>query len=368
MKLRTTTIYRLLAIWMAILLLGSLLVIPAEASPTVGTEQQEPGATQTVNITVKGKPLKQRGIQGEEGVLVPLELIHKGLKLPVKYDANNKAYTIRRQNVTVQLQPGEGGAKATVNGSTQIFPYEWKEIGGKPYVSVKVLTDHLGYTSQWNAATKTLDLVPHRMNDIKVSTVSIIKSIPEATINVQYPQVSGLRNKAAEKRINTLLKSKADTFVENALKEAKASQPSPNGSKYEYLGNYTVTYNRDGMLSILEQTYAYTGGAHGNSVREGLNFRLSDGKLVPLDELLRANPQYRNIVDPSIKKQFEQTEGYFGNFTTIGPNPSYYLKDNGVVIFFQLYEYVPYVNGFAEFYFPFTELLPAGANPFDFKV
>ncbi|GGH35711.1 hypothetical protein GCM10008013_42170 [Paenibacillus segetis] len=365
MKLKTMMMFKILTIWITVFLLGSLLFFPAGISKVWATE--ESGQTQMVTVTLDGKPLKQQGIQGKEGVLVPLELIRKGLKLPVKYDAKSKQYTIKRQNVIVQLQPTESGANATVNGSTQILPYEWKVIGDKPYVSVKVLTDHLGYTSSWNEESKTLNLVPHRMNDIKVSTRTINESIPEATIKVQYPQVSGLRSKEAEKKINTLLQSKADTFVKDALKEAKESQPSPNGSKYEYQANYTVTYNRNGVLSILEQTYAYTGGAHGNSVRDGLNFRLSDGKLLTLDELLRANPKYREIVDPAIKKKFEETEGYFGNFTTVGPNPSYYLKDDGVVIFFQLYEYVPYVNGFAEFYFPFTELLPAGANPFDFK-
>ncbi len=317
---------------------------------------QKPKPGQAVRITLKGKELKQQGLQGEEDVLVPLELIRKDLKIPVKYDKPSNTYTLKRQNVVVQLQPGEAGAKATVDGSTQILPYEWKVVNGKPYVSVKVLTDNLGYTSQWNKAGNTLNLTPHRLNDILISTRTVEKVNPKASIKVQYPQVSGLRSKEAEGKINALLQSRADTFVQKSLKEANESPPSPNGSPYEYLGNYTVTYNRGGLLSILEQTYAYTGGAHGMSVREGLTFRLSDGKLLTLDEVLRANPNFREIVDPSIAKQLQQTEGYFGGFKTIGNNPDYYLKDNGVVIFFQLYDYLPYVFGFPEFYFSFPEL------------
>ncbi|MNP16870.1 hypothetical protein D3C76_1092820 [compost metagenome] len=186
--------------------------------------------------------------------------------------------------------------------------------------------------------------------------MTISKTIPEASIKVEYPQVSGLKNKTAEKKINTLLQSKADTFVEKSIKEAQENQPSPNGSPYEYLGNYTVTFNRNGLLSILEQTYAYTGGAHGISVREGLTFCLKDGKLLTLDEVLRGNPNYRSIVDPAIAAKLKQTEGYFGGFETIGNNANYYLKDDGVVIFFQLYDYLPYAFGFPEFYFPLSEL------------
>lgn len=315
-----------------------------------------PQSNQPVKVTVKGKPLKQEGLQGKGGVLVPLELIRKGLNIPVKYDDRTNTYTLKRQNVVVQLTPSDIGAKAVVDGSTQVLPYEWKVVEGKPYVSADVLTDHLGYTSDWNKAKNTLNLVPHRLNNIKIETRTMEKALPGASIKVEYPQVSGLRSKEAERKINAELQSRAEAFVKKSLKEAQNALPSPSGAPYEFLGNYTVTFNRDGLLSILEQTYAYTGGAHGISFREGLTFRLSDGKLLTLDEVLRANPDFRSIVDPSIAKQLQQTEGYFGGFKTIGNNPDFYLKNDGVVIFFQLYDYLPYVFGFPEFYFSFSEL------------
>lgn len=201
---------------------------------------------------------------------------------------------------------------------------------------------------------------------VKVETRTITKSLPGASIKAEYPHISGLKSKSVQRKLNSYFTARAEDFVKKSVKEAKQNQPSPSGNKYEFLANYTVTYNKNCILSLYEQTYAYTGGAHGNSYREGLTFRLKDGKRLTLDELLRANPNYRQIVDPAIAQQLQQTQGYFGNFKTIGPNPSYYVKDEGVVIFFPLYEYLPYVNGFPEFYFLFSQLLPAGTNPFDF--
>ncbi|MCM3041424.1 DUF4163 domain-containing protein [Paenibacillus motobuensis] len=319
---------------------------------TMRNSDQEPAYVQ---ITLKGKPLKLQGIQGQQDVLVPLELIERGLKVKVKYDKGSNRYFLRRDHVVVQLTPKEDGAWAVVNGSTQVLPYEWKELNGQPYVSVKVLTDHLGFTSTYDASKKTLDLVPHKLNNIRVTTRVVDKSIPEATIKMEYPQVGELKNKTAERKINGILQSKTDEFIKQSLQETKAGPPV-SGHTYQFLGNYTVTFNRDGLLSILLQYYSYTGGAHGNPTREGLTFRLSDGKLLTLDEVLKDNPDYRKIVDPAIAKQLEATEGYFGGFKTIGENPSYYLKNDGVVIFLPLYEYLPYVNGFPEFYFPFSEL------------
>ncbi|AZK45427.1 DUF3298 and DUF4163 domain-containing protein [Paenibacillus lentus] len=201
---------------------------------------------------------------------------------------------------------------------------------------------------------------------VKVETRTLTKSLPGASIKAEYPQISGLKSKSVQRKLNSFFKARAEAFVKKSVQEMKQTGPSPSGHEYEFLSNYFVTYNKNGILSLYEQTYAYTGGAHGNSYREGLTFRLEDGKLLTLDELLRANPNYRQIVDPAIAQQLQQTQGYFGNFKTIGPNPSYYVKDEGVVIFFPLYEYLPYVNGFPEFYFPFSQLLPAGTDPFDF--
>lgn len=334
--------------------LNMVMLTQAPAQTQQQTPKLNPG--QAVKLTVKDKAVRWQGRQGEEDVLVPLEFIQKSLKIPVKHDPAAGVYTLTRRHVVVELKPGENGAEAVVNGSKQLLPYEWKVVDGKPYVSVNVVVDHLGVTSNWNQAKDALNLVPHKLNDVKITTQRLEKVIPEASIKVEYPQISGLRNKTAETSINALLQERAKSFVERALKETKENQPSPNGSPYEYLGNYTVTFNRGGLLSILEQTYAYTGGAHGISVREGLTFRLSDGKLLTLDEVLRKNPDFRKIVDPSIAKQLKETEGYFGGFKTIGSNPDYYLKNNGVVIFFQLYDYLPYAYGFPEFYFPFPEL------------
>ncbi|WMT41166.1 DUF4163 domain-containing protein [Paenibacillus sp. D2_2] len=368
----TTKISKIMAVALTVVLLAALAIsgledsVPASAAEaeqetgeaTIELQRAEGVSEQgpaLVQITLKGKPLKLQGIQGEQDVLVPLELIENGLKVKVKYDKGSNRYFLRRDHVVVQLTPKEDGAWAVVNGSTQVLPYEWKELNGLPYVSSKVLTDHLGFTSTYDASKKTLDLVPHKLNKIRITTRVVDKSIPEASIKVEYPQVGGLKNKSAERKINDLLQSRTDDFVKQSLKETKEGPPV-SGHTYQFLGNYTVTFNRDGLLSILLQYYSYTGGAHGNPVREGLTFRLSDGKLLTLDELLKDNPDYRKIVDPAIAKQLEATEGYFGGFKTIGSNPSYYLKNDGVVIFLPLYEYLPYVNGFPEFYFPFSEL------------
>lgn len=370
----TTKISKMIAIVLAAVIIAS--GIPAGSMPVsadegysksdrvegepIGKLQKgdQPASDQApapVQVTLKGKPMKLHGIQGQEDVLVPLELIEKGLKVKVKYDKGSDRYFLRRDHVVVQLTPKEDGAWAVVNGSTQVLPYEWKELNGVRYVSSRVLTDHLGFSSTYDAAKNTLNLVPHKMNNIKITTRLVDKSIPEASIKVEYPQISGVKSKDAERKINDVLQSRTDEFIKQSLQATKEGAP-PSDKPYQFLGNYTVTFNRDGLLSILLQYYSYTGGAHGNPTREGLTFRLSDGKLLTLDEVLKANPDYRRIVDPAIAKQLEATEGYFGGFKTIGSNPTYYLKNDGVVIYLPLYEYLPYVNGFPEFYFPFSEL------------
>ena len=84
--------------------------------------------------------------------------------------------------------------------------------------------------------------------------------------------------------------------------------------------------------------------------------------------MLQNNKTMRETLGKKVGEQLKARGGYLEGYKGLNKDQDFYVTPTGVVVFFQLYEYVPYVNGFAEFYFPFTELLPAGANPFDFKV
>ncbi|WP_188793309.1 PdaC/SigV domain-containing protein [Paenibacillus physcomitrellae] len=326
-----------------------------------------PAASKTqasIHLMLNGKPLAQKALAGLEGTLIPLGALRDSLGFKVTYDAKTKTYQLVRGNLTVQLAPTTfGTVGVSINGATQFPNYEWINKQGLNYVSVHLLTDNLGYRTEWNNATKTVNLLPFQLNSLKVTANTLNQSDKVTNIQIQYPVISGLANTEVQEQINKIFKDRADAYVQDSLKRSKDLGLGPQGAKNEFDMYYTVTYNRNGYLSFRMLNYDYTGGAHGMSYLEGFTFRLSDGKQVELTDLLKANPDFVEAIDAKVGAKLNNDPGYFGGFKTVGDKPGFYLKDDGLVTFFQLYEYLPYAAGFPEYYLPFSSLLPKGADP-----
>ena len=129
--------------------------------------------------------------------------------------------------------------------------------------------------------------------------------------------------------------------------------------KYEIIQEYTVTYNKDDIISLYYDTYEFRGGAHGNTIRESQTWNLNLGKKIPLYKFCLNNPYYilnilRQIIE-QIRKQIESgTNYYFDNYgelviDTFNPK-SFYLTDKGTTVYFQQYDIAPYSSGIPEFY------------------
>lgn len=123
--------------------------------------------------------------------------------------------------------------------------------------------------------------------------------------------------------------------------------------QYEAYSNYEVSYNKNNYLSIPIKTYEFTGGAHGMTYLKSYNYDLSNGKEILFKDLFKEDVDYKKIVDEFIMSQisknpnmyFESQEGFKG----IGDNQEFYIDDDGIVIYFQLYDIAPYYVGIPEF-------------------
>ncbi|AWB42932.1 hypothetical protein DCC85_00935 [Paenibacillus sp. CAA11] len=352
------------AVLSASLLLGAsaLPALPAWAAPVAPVTKGQP----SVALSLNGQLLSQKGSIAEEGTLIPLSVIRDGLGLKISYEAKTKSYAIQRGTTIVRLTPGPSNwADTSVNGAKQIEGYLWVNNKGLNSVSVRVLSDHLGYRTEWNNSTKTVNLIPLKTNAVTVTAGTLSESSKTIDISIQYPQISGLTDAKVQSSMNQQFKDQAEAYLKDVKKRAAELGPAQNGFKNEVKESYSVTYNQNGIISFRTQSYEYYGGAHGMSVLGGLTFNLKSGQSLSLKDLLKSNPDYAKVLSAKVKTKLEKEPGYFGGFKTLGANPDFYLKDEGIVIFFQQYDYVPYAAGLLEYYFPFASLLPQGANPFE---
>ncbi|MEW9123395.1 MAG: DUF3298 and DUF4163 domain-containing protein [Thermotaleaceae bacterium] len=189
--------------------------------------------------------------------------------------------------------------------------------------------------------------------------VVLEKKISQGPLKLSFPQIIGLKNSLVEQKINELLKEKSYGLIEKQKKE--------NQNLVEILGEYQVKLNKKGLLSIYFTNYAiWEKAAHGLTLADSLTVDLDTGQVYELNDFFKPNSDYISRINQMIKQQIQDRNiPLITDFKTIAPEQSFFLNDQGIVIYFQLYKYTPYYLGIPQFIIPYklTVDLMAPAGP-----
>ncbi|OWA35602.1 hypothetical protein B9G55_13340 [Saccharibacillus sp. O16] len=350
----------------AVLTAGLLLPTTAVVG-TQGVHAAAAASTQAaanVKVTWNGKALGASAFQTAGDTYVPVKALAKVSGLSLTYDKTREWYTLGTSPNTLVLSPY--GSEVWLGANGVGLQSSGRVVGGNSYVPLSVLRDYAGIDGVWNAATRTVALKPSASQGLKVTEKKIQSKANGSVIDIRYPEFSG--SAAGLTKINDTMKKHAEAFAADFKQQVKDYGPLDDGRdmNYEADGGYMIAYNRDGLLSVVTQDYAFYGGAHGGTIQSGYNFNIKTGKEVTLAQLLKANPNYRSAIDKKIAAQFKKDGSLLepDGFKTIGSDPSFNVKNGGFTIFFQQYEYTPYAAGIPSFDFTFASLLPKGTNPF----
>jgi len=200
-------------------------------------------------------------------------------------------------------------------------------------------------------------------NNVTISTVEKHIAADNLKVTLKYPLITGLADKTVQKKLNTLFKKEAINAKNQGLKCAVVlSQSEYGGTKLcETYLDYKIAYNQNGLLSVVFSEYQYAGGAHGSTTQSSYTFDLQTGEELKLNDLLNADKKYTSYINAIIKKEIDKKVASgdlfeLEKFKSIGKNPAFYLSDEGIVFYFQQYEYFPYAAGIQEFVIPFPLL------------
>lgn len=344
------------------LLGGGILPAGITKAAATATVAQAKAVSSSVVLKVNGKITAQTGLFQEGKVWIPVTFMRDALGMPLSYDKAGKTYTIGKGSMQLTLTNTEYGDTIIRVNNYYIGEYGVKNVNGRLYVPFDLLSDYVGYKGDWSAATGRLNVMKRTQNAVTLTTESYTKDYKDAPIKLDYPQVSGLASAAAEKAINDTIKQAILKYAAEA--EDQISKKMEDDRPYEFEGGYVVTYNENGVLSLITNQYGYTGGAHGMTYRNAFTFSLKDGKRLLLGDLFGANPDYKKQLNAKLSTELKANGGYLGGFTGLNTEKYFYLKEGKAIVFFQIYEYTAYATGFPEFTFSFKELLPDGSNPF----
>lgn len=314
--------------------------------------------TTSVNLHYAGKSLPIPAVANKSGeTMVNLVSLGKALGLPVSWDAKSGFVSIKQADKTLRIKPESSTFE--LNGHTFYVDSTPTAIQGRTYVPLRTTLTQLGYQVGYQAKDKRVTVTLNAENPLTLSGKLIDESTDNAIIKVQYPQLSGFANTAVQEKLNAFFLAKAEEYVKSGkgLPEQMTKDwgETERPIVYETNVNYTITLNQDNRLSMYFIPYEYTGGAHGMYDYHAHTFDLTTGEELTLQQVASDNPKYKTIINAEIQKQIKDRKmELLTPFTSIRDDQGFFLRGNSVVVYFSLYEYVPYAFGMPEFSIPLS--------------
>ncbi|WCK54478.1 DUF3298 and DUF4163 domain-containing protein [Aneurinibacillus sp. Ricciae_BoGa-3] len=196
-------------------------------------------------------------------------------------------------------------------------------------------------------------------SQVKIISQSMPINLEHVTGKITYPKFEGIKNSKVQNTLNTLFLAHAQTVKASAVKLNQEAQGSYSPeAKLSVETQYAVKRNKNGIVSAVFTDYSYTGGAHGMYDKVAYTVDANSGRIYQLKDLFKKGTNYTAVINAEIRAQLKTQKEYFWQtpFKGIPANQRYYLTNQGIVIYFGLYEYTPYVNGMPEFFIPYSKI------------
>ncbi|MBB6448737.1 hypothetical protein HNR44_000686 [Geomicrobium halophilum] len=170
--------------------------------------------------------------------------------------------------------------------------------------------------------------------------------IQENLVDMYYAEVSGWTNPQAEASMNAA--------IQQQLRQLLQTQGYGDGVS-ELTGGFDLKSNQQHVLSLTHSVYSFAGGAHGMTVQRALTFDSRMGRAYTFTELFAPGADFIPRLNAIIQAQLEERgwfENVLGPYEGVTPDQPFYVADKTLVIYFDLYELLPYVYGIP--YFPIS--------------
>ncbi len=330
----------------AFAVLGLIIAAPA------GYAQSSNG----ISIIVNGSQTDLKGSIVSDRTMVPLRGICENLGSTVLWDGENKKITVLRADKKLEMKLGE--YTIDVDGHEKHMDAVPDVKDGTTFVPVRFLSENLGFEVAYNQTDQSVSVELAVENSIIIHNEREEKT-GDVEVDIQYPQIEGLKDVKVQESINGVLKNHVEDFklatkdFEGEVKELRKIGFNQN---YGAVVNYEVKYNKNGLLSVVFTDYTYNGGAHGIYGDISYTFDLTTGETYNLEDLFNAGFDYKNVINEIVKEQFNAMDYTLEEFKSISENQPYYLSNSGIVIYFSLYEYTPYAAGIPRFTIPYEQI------------
>ena len=227
------------------------------------------------------------------------------------------------------------------------------------FLGLGIVASSFIYTSVLVQAQETKPIT----QEITITDLVIKEDREALKVDIVFPLVQGIKDKQVEEKINQTIQKDVLNFKEMLQTESEeylqgAKEEGWEIKKYEAFAYYIVHYQKDDLLSLSVFYYSYTLGAHGHTLQRAYNFNLENGEKILLRYILKEKKDYVDFINQEIKRQMElNPQEYFTEwsvFQSISEEQPFYLIEDGIVVYFGLYEIAPYASGIRYFKIPYS--------------
>lgn len=169
--------------------------------------------------------------------------------------------------------------------------------------------------------------------------------------DIHVPVLSGLSDEALQKQVNDGFRASAEKQKCEGVESTTESKDEPASSTY----NFDITYQSPALLALRYDSWAYTGGAHGNGVVEGVILDIAKGKRLTLPDIFGSKDLkgVNNFIHDALSAEPEgevfhdSIEAFKGEFITPSECKSctVVLAEDGLKVVFQTYAVASFANG-----------------------
>lgn len=161
---------------------------------------------------------------------------------------------------------------------------------------------------------------------------------------VFYPQAVEMKNQTLERSIN-------QTIIDQTQELINTQVDNMPSIVEEMIGLYELKNNQRKVLSLSLSNYTYHyQAAHGMTYIKSLTFDLEKEQFCQLEDLFKPGSAYVEKLSGLVNEQIKQRAlPLLTEFQAIKPDQDFYIADKTLVIYFQLYEIMPYAYGFPMF-------------------
>lgn len=167
--------------------------------------------------------------------------------------------------------------------------------------------------------------------------------------DVHVPVITGMKDAEKEKQLNAYFRSLSEKQKCAGTEADQETTEEPASSTY----NFEVSFQSPAFLGLRLESWAFTGGAHGNGTVEGAIIDLANGKLLANPDIFTDLGALNKYIydalsaEPEGEVFHDAIEGFGGVFLTPTECKSctVLLTPEGVKVVFQAYAVSSFANG-----------------------